>query len=389
MIALPDRAFLLYRQGKELLESRLAQADGPAAASRLIVDAFRELWPAARFCYCRLGSGETQIARALDDKGEERPSWATALDEPIRRWLDRPPEAVPPTLPAPPQTGLAAAVHVGRLCFRDIQLGAAAVVFPANFSPEEETAAAAVLEELCVYLGLRLYAERCREQERAACDELEQHTPFCILADLISPVSHELLNVFNNIVLQAAIVTREVPERMRPEVEIIRRLGLEASRMLNRLNEYRHQIAVPRRPLNLNSVVAATLAEVPAVPGVTVKPDFAPSLPPIVGSVGELRRLIRLLVVNAAAVLQLHGGGTVTVGTQARGNKVLLWIEDDGPSVPDDPGKVLEPFVLTRAGENSLELGACQGLARKLKARLRANHRDPSGVVVTLEFDAV
>ena len=59
------------------------------------------------------------------------------------------------------------------------------------------------------------------------------------------------------------------------------------------------------------------------------------------------------------------------------------------PSVADDPGKVFEPFVLARAGENSLELGACQGLARKLKARLRADHRDPSGVVVTVEFDAV
>src|SRR5947209_18568735 len=88
MIALQDQAFLLYRKGKELLASRLAQADGPAAACRLIIDAFRELWPGTRFCYCRLGSGDTQTARALDDKGEERPSWATALDEPVSRWLD-------------------------------------------------------------------------------------------------------------------------------------------------------------------------------------------------------------------------------------------------------------------------------------------------------------
>ena len=85
MIALQDQAFHLYREGKELLASRLAQADGPAAASRLIVDAFRELWPGARFCYCRLESGETHTARALDDKGEERPSWATALDESVGR----------------------------------------------------------------------------------------------------------------------------------------------------------------------------------------------------------------------------------------------------------------------------------------------------------------
>ena len=389
MIALQDQAFLLYREGKQLLDSRLAEADGPTAASRLIVDALRELWPGARFCYCRLESGETRTARALDDKGEERPSWATAFDESVSCWLDSPAEDAPETLPAPPQTGLSAAVRVCRLHFRDAHLGAAAVVFPANFSAEEEAVAAAAFEELCAYLGLRLYADHCREHERAARDELAQQTRFCILADLISPVSHELQNVFNNIVLQTAIVTREVSLDVRPEVEIIRRLGLEASQMLNRLDDYRHHIAVPRRPLSINSVVWAALAEVPAVPGVTVEPVLAPSLPPIFGSVSELRRLIRLLVVNAGAVLQLHGGGTVTVRTLARGNKVHLCVEDDGPDAMDDAGKVLEPFVLARAGENSLELGACQGLARKLKARLRANNREPSGVVITAEFDAV
>jgi len=126
----------------------------------------------------------------------------------------------------------------------------------------------------------------------------------------------------------------------------------------------------------------------PTVPGVTVGLDLAPSLPPVAGSENEVRRLLRLLVTNAGSVLKEHGGGTVTVRTGARGNKVLLCVEDDGPVVEDDAWKVLEPFVLTRAGENSLELGACQGLARKLRARLRADNRDPSGVVVTAEFDA-
>src|SRR5262249_30624158 len=82
-----------------------------------------------------------------------------------------------------------------------------------------------------------------------------------------------------------------------------------------------------------------------------------------------------LLVSNASTVLHLHGGGTVTVRTGARGNKVLLCVEDDGPVVADDAGKVLEPFVLTRAGENSLELGACQGLARGLEDRRRGAAR--------------
>src|SRR5262249_11003949 len=152
--------------------------------------------------------------------------------------------------------------------------------------------------------------------------------------------------------------TREVAEEVRPEVEVIRRLGLEASQMLNRLDDYRHRIPVPRRPLSLHRIVPEALAEIPSFSGVTIAVDLAPSLAPILGSQGDVHRLIQLLVVNAAAVLQLHGGGTVTVRARSRGNKVLLSVEDDGPRVEDDPGKVLEPFLLTRAGENSLELGA-------------------------------
>jgi signal transduction histidine kinase len=388
MNAPADQAFPLYRRGKELLESRLETADGPTAASRLIADAFRALWPGARLCYCRLKCGETLAARALDDNGDERPGWAVALEEPVVRWLDTASSDGSDTQPAPPQTGLFADVHVARIQFRDARLGAAGVVFPADFSSQQEATASAAFEELCSYLGVRLYADECHERQQAALQAREQQTPFCILADLVSPVSHELRNVFNSIVLQAALLRREVAEDLGREVEVIRRLGNQASQMLNRLDDYRHRIAVPRLPLDLNRIATAALAELPPVPGVTVGLDLAPSLPPVPGSENEVRRLLHLLVNNAGTVLQLHGGGTVTVRTGARGNKVLLCVEDDGPVVADDAGKVLEPFVLARAGENSLELGACQGLAGKLRARLRADNRDPSGVVVTAEFDA-
>src|SRR5262249_32599564 len=100
MNAPPDQGFLLYRRGKELLESRLEQAEGPTAAARLIADGFRALWPAARFCYCRLKCGETLAARALDDTGAERPGWAFALEEPVARWLEATSSDALDTLPA-------------------------------------------------------------------------------------------------------------------------------------------------------------------------------------------------------------------------------------------------------------------------------------------------
>src|SRR5262249_61482272 len=124
--------------------------------------------------------------------------------------------------------GPSATVHVPRVQFRDARLGAAGIVFPADFSPQQEATASVAFEELCAYLGVRLYAEECHERQRAALQAREQQTPFCILADVVSPVSHELQNVFNNIVLQAAILRREVAEYVRPGVEVSRRLCLES-----------------------------------------------------------------------------------------------------------------------------------------------------------------
>src|SRR5262249_12217396 len=227
--------------------------------------------------------------------------------------------------------GPSATVHVPRVQFRDARLGAAGIVFPADFSPQQEATASVAFEELCAYLGVRLYAEECHERQRAALQAREQQTPFCILADMVSPVSHELRGVFNSIVLQAALLRREAAEDLGREVELIRRLGYQGSQMLDRLDDSRRRIAVPRLPLDLNRVATAALAELPSVPGVTVGLDLAPSLPPVPGSENEVRRLLYLLVSNASTVLHLHGGGTVTVRTGARGNKVLLCVEDDGP----------------------------------------------------------
>jgi len=262
----------------------------------------------------------------------------------------------------------------------------AAVVFPASFTAEEERAASEVLGELCSFLGLRLGLEACHEREQFLLREHRQQTALCVLADMVGPVSHELQNVFNNIVLQAAILAREVPGEVRPDVDVMRRLGVQASQMMNRLDEYRHRLNVPREPVDLNRIIARVLDELPAAPGVTVEQDLDP-LPPVLGNDSDLGRLLRLLVSNARAVLEVQGGGAVTVRTEVRDRKVLLRVEDTGPSVEDDPGKVLEPFVLARPGENSLELGACQGLARKLKARIRAENLSPRGLAVSVELD--
>ena len=252
----------------------------------------------------------------------------------------------------------------------------------------EQFWAAEVLGELCTHLGLRLLLNEQRRREVTLLQEQEQQTGLCGLADMIGPVSHEMQNIFNNLVLQIALVSRDVPQEIRSEIDIMRRLSLEASGMMGQLDGYRYGLGVVRRPVDLNRTVAALLAGLP-VRAVPVRQELAPSLPPVSANESDLRRLLGLLVANARAVVETEGGGTVTVRTAANAKKVLLIVADDGPGLGDeDPGKVFEPFALARPGENSLELAACQGLVRKLGGVISAASSGAKGLTVTVELEA-
>jgi signal transduction histidine kinase len=374
-----DEPLLVYQRGRDLLDQQFPQARGPQHQATAFARILRALWPEATLCYCRLGEG---AACALDD-GKDNAAWARALEEPLARWLEFPEKDASETLPSPDVLGLPSPLLVSRI--QGVPGGAAAVAFR-DQSAATQFWAAEVLNELCDYFGLRLLLDSQKRREYTLLEERERQTALCVLADMVGPVSHDMQGVFNNLVLQAALVSLRVPAEVRPDVDVMRRLTLEASDMMGRLDKYRYTLGVLRRPVAVNEVVSSLLAELPehAVP---VRQELGPELPPASANESDLRRLLSLLVANARAVVAAQGSGTVTVRTTAQQGKVLLVVEDDGPGLgKEDHWKVFEPFALAREGENSLELAACHGLVRKLGGRISASGGD-RGLVITVELD--
>jgi signal transduction histidine kinase len=381
MKARKDDAFLVYKRARDLLDRQLGPAAPPHEWPALLAGVLRVLWPDARLCTCLLGPRGTPYA--LDENGTPRDDWAAALAEPLRRWLAAPEPEAAEELPVPPALGLRGSLRPARVPCEGG--GVAAVVFPPALSAEEEFWAAEVLGEVCAFAGVRLGLEGGRRREAELRRDLEEQAPFCVLAHMVGPVSHEMQNVFYNIVLQGTLLEREAPAVLRGEIEKVRPLGWQASGMMSRLDEYRHRIPLPRRPLDLTAVVADALDRLPG--GAEVVRDLAGGLPRVSGNEAMLRRLLRVLVGNARAVLKAGGGGTVTVRTRAGGGKVHLLVEDDGPAVGgDNPDRVFDPFAEGRAGENTLELAACHGLVKKLDATIRAEDRAPRGLAVVVEL---
>src|SRR5262249_53842974 len=153
--------------------------------------------------------------------------------------------------------------------------------------------------------------------------DLEEQGPFCVLAHMVGPMSHEMQNVFNNIVLQAAILSRDLSAQARADADVFRRVGQQASGMMRRLHDYLYPIPLPRRAGDRQGGVADALDRLPGG-GDGVERGLAPSRRPAVGNEALLVRLVRLLVGSARGVLDASGGGTVTVRTRAEGGKVSL-----------------------------------------------------------------
>ncbi len=201
------------------------------------------------------------------------------------------------------------------------------------------------------------------------------------IADMVGPITHELHNVLNNIVLQAAIVEREVPEAFRDDVAAVRRHAFRASSMLSQLDAYRHDVPVPKRPVDVAQLVREVVQEARRQ-GMNIDCRIEDSLPAVPGNEGDVWRLTWLLIQAAHAA-----GPPVTVGVSLQNQKLVLRVEDSGPAVEADQlDDVLEPFGSARAGPKTLERAAWLTIARRLKAKLRASAAPCGGVAISVEF---
>jgi C4-dicarboxylate-specific signal transduction histidine kinase len=181
-------------------------------------------------------------------------------------------------------------------------------------------------------------------------------------------------------VLQAAIVARAAPEPLREQIGSFRELAFRASKLLGELDAYRHNVRFPRQPVKLAEVVQRVVKNHDGGADIRCDVDGLPLS--ILGNEADVARLTGLLVRAAQAA-----GAPVRVGLKETGDRVVLRVEDGGPDV--EPGRLcelFEPFAVVRQGQNSLERSACQTIARRLEAKLRASPREGGGVVVSVEF---
>jgi signal transduction histidine kinase len=207
-------------------------------------------------------------------------------------------------------------------------------------------------------------------------------------------VAHEVNNLLNNILLNVAILNHKAPEALGKEAVSIREAATRAGSFINRWQRLTPQ-PPPLQPVDLNEIAAAAVTPWKAEqarPGITIHFEPAADLPLVLGNAGELDRLVRLLLANAAAVVKT---GTITVRTEKAASGVIFCVQDSGPPIePALVDQVFEPFFLARPTPGASEVGhqadlglaVGKRLARRQQGSIQVENRPEGGVRVVVQL---
>jgi signal transduction histidine kinase len=139
-------------------------------------------------------------------------------------------------------------------------------------------------------------------------------------------------------------------------------------------------------PLNLNEaigeVIELTRSEA-MKNGVSVKTQFAESLPAVTGDRTQLQQVILNLILNAVQAMS-EGGlplRELQIGTEANGSDgVLISIRDSGPGIrPENLDRLFDPFYTTKSAGMGMGLAICRSIVEGHGGRIWATANVPQG----------
>jgi GAF domain-containing protein/ActR/RegA family two-component response regulator len=292
------------------------------------------------------------------------------------------------------------AVLAAPLNVKNQVVGALVVAYaePRDFEPREVALlqafadqAALALENAQLYASARDSLARLRDTQA----QLVQAAKLGALGQLVSGVAHELNNPLSVIIgYGQLLLSRDLPNQLRRPIELMVSQGDRMAKIVRNLLYFARQRPPERTLVDLEEVLEQTLTlrlNQLALSSISVRREYATSLPSIAADSHQLQQVILNLLLNAEqAILSTNGSGEIIVRT-APGptpDTVVVQVADDGPGIsPEDLGRVFEPFYTTKeVGQGTgLGLSVSYGIVQEHGGRLTAESR-PGATTFTVEL---
>ncbi len=241
-----------------------------------------------------------------------------------------------------------------------------------------------------------LQEKRAMEQSRLA-----------ILGELSAGIVHEINQPLQSISFTLENVKTALEEGYAEKEYLEKKTGylsedvLRMQRIINHIRTFSHQKTEEKRePFNINDSVrnALTMTQERYIKqGIQIDLSLPEHLPSLMGNMYSFEQVILILLSNARDAVEersLTAGKDfqkkIYLGTQLRGEQLIVEIGDNGDGIPDEiVEKLFEPFFTTKATGKGTGLGLsiANGIINEMGGEIRINTVTGKGTIIKLSFN--
>jgi PAS domain S-box-containing protein len=246
-------------------------------------------------------------------------------------------------------------------------------------------------------------ADHAEQALRKAQAELVHVTRVTTLGELTASIAHEVNQPLAAVLANAEAclrwLNRETPDLdgARRSVEWVIDDGNRASEVIRRVRALAKRTDIEKVPLDVNEVVREVFALVRGElisHQVSVRTEFAPALPTILGDRVQLQQVIINLVMNGIEAMQSvtdRPRELVIRSSQDETEQVLVSVTDCGVGISsENADRLFSAFFTTKASGMGMGLSICRSIMEALGGRLWATANIPHGATfhLTLPLNA-
>jgi PAS domain S-box-containing protein len=247
---------------------------------------------------------------------------------------------------------------------------------------------------------LKRAEERLRESQRQygeAQMALAHANRVTTIGQLTASIAHEVNQPLAGVIANAEACLRWL-DRTTPDLDVVRRSvewiiddGNRTSEVIRRVRALANKTEIEKVPLDVNDLVREVIALLQRElisHRVTLRTEFAPALPTILGDRVQLQQVVINLVINGVEAMQSvmdRPRELVIRSRQHQTQQVLVSVTDCGVGISaENADRLFTAFFTTKSSGMGMGLSICRSIMEAHGGRLWATANMPHGA--TLQF---